>query len=95
MPPAAVTPGIVCQPARQRFLEGRAARRVVPGRRQVHLEGEHALDAKAEVDLLQLIEAGQQDARAGEQRQRECDLRGSQRAAQPRQPSSARDGRDC
>ena len=80
------------QPAGQRFEEGRAARRVVPRRRQVHLEGQDALDAKAERDSLQLIEACQQDSRTGEQRQRECDLRGHERATQPRHPSSDRDG---
>ena len=80
------------QPAGQRFEEGRAARRVVARRRQVHLEGQDALDAKAERDSLQLMEACQQDSRTGEQRQRECDLRGHERAAQPRHPSSDRDG---
>ena len=55
----------------------------------MHLEGEHALDANAEVHLLQPMEAGQEHGRAREQRQRERHLRGGQRAAEPRQPSCA------
>jgi hypothetical protein len=47
----------------------------------MHLEREHALDPNAEVHLVQPIDAGQQHARAGEQRQGKGHLRRGQRAA--------------
>ena len=89
MPPAAVDARDCLEPAGQLLLEGRPSRLVVPARRQIHLEGEDTLDANAEVHLLQPMEAGQEDGRSREQRQRERHLRGSQRPAEPRQSSGA------
>ena len=64
-------------------------RLVVPARRQINFKGEDPLDANAEVHLLQPVQAGQKDGRSREQRQRERQLRGSERAADPRQSSGA------
>ena len=55
-------------------------------------ERQHAIHANAEIDPLQAMEAGHQDAGAGEQRQRERHLRRGQRPAQPRQPAGAGGG---
>ena len=62
------------EPAGQLLLEGRSPRLVVPNRRQIQLEGEHTLDANADVHLLQPMEAGQKHGRACQQRQRERQL---------------------
>ena len=77
------------EPAGQLLLERCPLRLVVPARRQINFKGEDPLDANAEVHLLQPVQAGQKDGRSREQRQRERQLRGSERAADPRQSSGA------
>jgi len=63
--------------------------RVVLHTRELHAGREHTLDAVAEVDVLQLDEASQQQSRAGQQHQGERDLRDNQRAQRPVQSPAA------
>ena len=77
------------KPCRQFFLEGHSPLSVVANRWQIDLHGEDTLGANAEVHLLQPLKAQQQDTGSRNQRQRECDLCGSERAAQPCESASA------